>query len=228
MPNFMGILKHMTMSARRSNTSGWKGRLGRMYDSGITSAQHPVREGPKSVHDSYPPAIIGTASPDLHIEPRRRGDRGKDAGALSLSPATSGTGATRTPRPRPPHPAPVAQWIEQAPSKRLAAGSSPAGGATRRQPERPGGISPPGRFAPPPARPRRQRPRDAVPRQSLANGVPQSVPRHRLGRRRRGGRHRARRPGRSRRVSAARRTVTATGRGGRRLPTHRTSAPPAP
>ena len=28
------------------------------------------------------------------------------------------------------HPAPVAQWIEQAPSKRLAAGSSPAGGAS--------------------------------------------------------------------------------------------------
>lgn len=34
------------------------------------------------------------------------------------------------PRQRPPHPAPVAQWIEQAPSKRLAAGSSPAGGAS--------------------------------------------------------------------------------------------------
>ena len=37
-------------------------------------------------------------------------------------------------RPRPPHPAPVAQWIEQAPSKRLAAGSSPAGGASLRPP----------------------------------------------------------------------------------------------
>lgn len=35
---------------------------------------------------------------------------------------------------RPPHPAPVAQWIEQAPSKRLAAGSSPAGGATQASP----------------------------------------------------------------------------------------------
>lgn len=34
--------------------------------------------------------------------------------------------------------APVAQWIEQAPSKRLAAGSSPAGGATDRPP--PGGL----------------------------------------------------------------------------------------
>ncbi len=38
------------------------------------------------------------------------------------SPPTSEPHATR------PHPAPVAQWIEQAPSKRLAAGSSPAGG----------------------------------------------------------------------------------------------------
>lgn len=34
-------------------------------------------------------------------------------------------------------PAPVAQWIEQAPSKRLAAGSSPAGGATARTTVRP-------------------------------------------------------------------------------------------
>jgi hypothetical protein len=32
------------------------------------------------------------------------------------------------------HQAPVAQWIEQAPSKRLAAGSSPAGGASLRPP----------------------------------------------------------------------------------------------
>lgn len=40
-----------------------------------------------------------------------------------------GSAHTRAPRQRPPHPAPVAQWIEQAPSKRLAAGSSPAGGA---------------------------------------------------------------------------------------------------
>lgn len=147
----MGILKHMTMSARRSNTSGWKGRLGRVHSPGITSAQHPMRKGSKSVHDSYPPAIIGTASPNLHIEPRRRGDQGKDAGALSLSPATSGTGATRAPRQRPPHPAPVAQWIEQAPSKRLAAGSSPAGGAISQN--APEGSSPPGRFVSPTATP---------------------------------------------------------------------------
>ncbi len=40
-----------------------------------------------------------------------------------------GSAHTRAPRTRPPQPAPVAQWIEQAPSKRLAAGSSPAGGA---------------------------------------------------------------------------------------------------
>ncbi len=87
------------------------------------------------MHDSYLPAIIRTASPNLHIEPRRRSNRDKDAGALSLSPATSRNGPhPGTPRQRPPHPAPVAQWIEQAPSKRLAAGSSPAGGASLRPP----------------------------------------------------------------------------------------------
>lgn len=40
-----------------------------------------------------------------------------------------GPARTRAVRTRPAQPAPVAQWIEQAPSKRLAAGSSPAGGA---------------------------------------------------------------------------------------------------
>lgn len=51
-----------------------------------------------------------------------------------MSPATSrisphpGTTTEAT------HQAPVAQWIEQAPSKRLAAGSSPAGGATESPP----------------------------------------------------------------------------------------------
>lgn len=93
--------------------NGRKGRLVRGHSPGITSAQHPVRRRPKAVHDSYLPAIIRTASPNLHIEPRRRSDRVREQGALSLSR----------------HQAPVAQWIEQAPSKRLAAGSSPAGGA---------------------------------------------------------------------------------------------------
>ncbi len=92
MPNFRVILKHMSTSARRQDTSGWKGRLRRGHSRGITSAQHPMRQRPKRVHDSYLPAIIRTASPNLHIEPRRRGDRGKDAGALSLSPAASRTG----------------------------------------------------------------------------------------------------------------------------------------
>lgn len=82
------------------------------------------------MHDSYLPAIIRTASPNLHIEPRRRSNRGKGAGALSLSPATSRIGPHPGTHDRGHTPAPVAQWIEQAPSKRLAAGSSPAGGAT--------------------------------------------------------------------------------------------------
>src|SRR6476620_12000043 len=126
MPNFGGFLKHMATSARRQDTWGGRGDWG----AGITSAQHPGRKAPKAVHDSYLPAIIRTASLNLHIEPRRRSNRDKDAGALSLSPATSRNGPhPGTPRQRPPHPAPVAQWIEQAPSKRLAAGSSPAGGA---------------------------------------------------------------------------------------------------
>ena len=86
------------------------------------------------MHDSYLPAIIRTASPNLHIEPRRRSNQDKEPGALSLSPATSRI----SPHPGSTYeattPAPVAQWIEQAPSKRLAAGSSPAGGASLRPP----------------------------------------------------------------------------------------------
>lgn len=49
-----------------------------------------------------------------------------------------GSAHTRAPGHRPTQPAPVAQWIEQAPSKRLAAGSSPAGGASLRPPVREG------------------------------------------------------------------------------------------
>lgn len=125
MPNFVDILKHISTPARRQDTRDGGDERG----AGITSAQHPRPEAPKEVHDSYLPAIIRTASPNLHIEPRRRSNRDKDWGALSLSPATSrisphpGTTTEAT------TPAPVAQWIEQAPSKRLAAGSSPAGGA---------------------------------------------------------------------------------------------------
>lgn len=96
MPNFGGFLKHMSMSARRQDTRGGRDD----WDAGITSAQHPMRETPKAVHDSYPPAIIRTASPNLHIEPRRRSARDRDAGALSLSPARSRISphpGTRTP-----------------------------------------------------------------------------------------------------------------------------------
>lgn len=89
---------------------------------------------PKALHDSHLPAIIGTASPNLHTEPRRRSDRVKEPGALSLSPATSGFGPHPGTTTEATHQAPVAQWIEQAPSKRLAAGSSPAGGARLRPP----------------------------------------------------------------------------------------------
>lgn len=108
--------------------------MGQRHCAGITSAQHPWPGTPKAVHDSYLPAIIRTASPNLHIEPRRRSNQDKEPGALSLSPATSRI----SPHPGSTYeattPAPVAQWIEQAPSKRLAAGSSPAGGASLRPP----------------------------------------------------------------------------------------------
>jgi hypothetical protein len=98
------------------------------------------------MHDSYLPAIIRTASPNLHIEPRRRSNRDEGAGALSLSPAMSRFRPPQGITTGTPPPAPVAQWIEQAPSKRLAAGSSPAGGATATSQNAPEGISPPGRF----------------------------------------------------------------------------------
>lgn len=72
-----------------------------------------------------------------------------------------GSAHTRAPGQRPPHQAPVAQWIEQAPSKRLAAGSSPAGGATTRPPSR---RTPVGRYwsarsGTPTLRPLRTRPK---------------------------------------------------------------------
>ncbi len=82
------------------------------------------------MHDSHLPAIIRTASLNLHIEPRRRSNRDKEPGALSLSPAASRTGPHPGSTYEATTPAPVAQWIEQAPSKRLAAGSSPAGAQT--------------------------------------------------------------------------------------------------
>lgn len=51
-----------------------------------------------------------------------------------MTPATSRVSPHQGTRPEATPPAPVAQWIEQAPSKRLAAGSSPAGGASLRPP----------------------------------------------------------------------------------------------
>lgn len=97
------------------------------------------------MRDSHLPAIIRTASPDLHIEPRRRSSRDMDPGALSLSPALSGISPhSGTRAEAAPHQAPVAQRIEQAPSKRLAVGSSPTGGATCHQHKRPEGILPRG------------------------------------------------------------------------------------
>lgn len=96
MPNFGGFLKHMDVSARRCGPSGpWDGRDD--WGAGITSAQHPGRETPKAVQDSYLPAIIRTASPNLHIVPRRRSSRDRDPGALSLVPARSRISPTSVP-----------------------------------------------------------------------------------------------------------------------------------
>lgn len=78
--------------------------------------------GAKTGAPFAPACDYQTASPNLHIVLTRRSNRPRPRIALSLSPARSRRG-----RPRP---APVAQWIEQAPSKRLAAGSSPAGGTS--------------------------------------------------------------------------------------------------
>ncbi len=95
MPNFDGFLKHMRASARRSDTT--EGRDG--GGAGITSAQHPWREAPKAMRDSHLPAIIRTASPNLHIAARRRSTRDRDPGALSLSPARSRISPTSEPTP---------------------------------------------------------------------------------------------------------------------------------
>ena len=99
------------------------------WGAGITSAQHPGRETPKAVQDSYLPAIIGPLHRTSTSCHGGEATGTRRLGALSLSPARSRTTHTRAPGHRGHHPAPVAQWIEQAPSKRLAAGSSPAGGA---------------------------------------------------------------------------------------------------
>jgi hypothetical protein len=71
---------------------------------------------------------------DRFTEPPHRATEAKQQGRGHGSPILVPGNVTDRPPPghprqRPPHPAPVAQWIEQAPSKRLAAGSSPAGGA---------------------------------------------------------------------------------------------------
>lgn len=71
---------------------------------------------------------------DRFTEPPHRATEAKQPGQGRGSPILVPGNVTERPTPghprqRPPHPAPVAQWIEQAPSKRLAAGSSPAGGA---------------------------------------------------------------------------------------------------
>ncbi len=70
---------------------------------------------------------------DRFTEPPHRATEAKQQGHGCGSPIlVSGNVTdqpTRAPGTRPTQPAPVAQWIEQAPSKRLAAGSSPAGGA---------------------------------------------------------------------------------------------------
>ena len=76
---------------------------------------------------------------DRFTEPPHRATEAKQQGQGRGSPILVPGNVTERPTPghprqRPPHPAPVAQWIEQAPSKRLAAGSSPAGGASLRPP----------------------------------------------------------------------------------------------
>lgn len=64
-------------------------------------------------------------------EPPHRATQVKQPGQGDRSPILVPAGhtpPTRGSRPHSHHPAPVAQWIEQVPSKHLAAGSSPAGG----------------------------------------------------------------------------------------------------
>lgn len=55
------------------------------WDAGITSAQHRGRRGAKAVRESHLPAIIGTASPNLHNVAREGSNRDKATGALSLT-----------------------------------------------------------------------------------------------------------------------------------------------
>lgn len=124
MPNFGAFLKRIGTSARRFHPGDRRDEWG----AGITSAQHPARETSKAVHESHLPAIIGSlhrTSTSCHA--------GEATGSRRSEPyPCPGKVRTGQDRPRPqgprPPPAPVAQWIEQAPSKRLAAGSSPAGG----------------------------------------------------------------------------------------------------
>jgi hypothetical protein len=71
---------------------------------------------------------------DRFTEPPHRATEVKQQGQGPGSPILVPGNVTDRPTPghtttEATHPAPVAQWIEQAPSKRLAAGSSPAGGA---------------------------------------------------------------------------------------------------
>lgn len=71
-------------------------------------------------------------------EPPHRATQVKQPGQGDRSPILVPGKVTHDPPVAPGHrghdPAPVAQWIEQAPSKRLAAGSSPAGGTNLRSP----------------------------------------------------------------------------------------------
>lgn len=98
--------------------------------SGITSAQHPPRAARKALRESHLPAIIGSlhrTSTSCHAGEATRPRRSEPYPCPGRH-----TPPTRGSWPHGHHPAPVAQWIEQVPSKHLAAGSSPAGGARRR------------------------------------------------------------------------------------------------
>ncbi len=108
---------------------------------------------------------------DRFTEPPHRATEARHAGTRMREPYPClrhgrGTARSRAPRQRPPHPAPVAQWIEQAPSKRLAAGSSPAGGATSCQQEHPRGGLLSRAFRYLRRQHRRQRPRHSPDRRS--------------------------------------------------------------
>ncbi len=99
---------------------------------GVRSPGHndcttPAVSDAKSAARIAPACDYRFASPNLHIVPRRRSNRAAATRPLSLSPQAHPT----HPGPQA-HRAPVAQRIEQVPSKHLAAGSSPAGGARSR------------------------------------------------------------------------------------------------